>query len=130
MSRVDNLTQGLIAGVRGRSRRSRRERERQARRWAYLAEAGHLLDSSLDFDSTLERIASLAVPSLGDWAIVHVLDSAGELRRVAVAHDDPAQEHLVRASEDEEPPDQDAPAGPGKVARTGEPELIPDITPS
>src|SRR4051794_14765600 len=74
MSRVEHLRQGLIAGVRDRSWRGRRERARQARRWAFLAEAGHLLEEALDFESTLERIASLLVPSMGDRATVDRID--------------------------------------------------------
>ena len=129
MSRVEHLKQGLIAGVRGRSWRARRERDLQARRWAFLAEAGHLLEASLDFDSTLERIASLVVPSIGDWAVVHVIDPDGSIRRMAVTHADPAQAALA-ADGGDEPPREDAPAGPGKVIRTGEPELIADISES
>src|SRR3954471_4807398 len=75
--RVEHLTQGLIAAVRDRSWRGRRERARQARRWAFLAEAGHLLEEALDFDSTLERIASLLVPSIGDRATVDAVDPGG-----------------------------------------------------
>src|SRR4051794_1565669 len=74
MSRVEHLRQGLIAGVRDRSWRGRRERARQARRWAFLAEAGHLLEEALDFESTLERIASLLVPSIGDKAEVRAAE--------------------------------------------------------
>src|SRR3954452_18105000 len=74
MSRVEHFKQGLIAGVRDRSWRGWRERARQARRWAFLAEAGHLLEEALDFDSTLERIASLVVPSIGDRATVDLAD--------------------------------------------------------
>jgi diguanylate cyclase (GGDEF)-like protein len=125
MSRVEHLKQGLIAGVRDRSWRARRERDLQARRWAFLAEAGHLLEASLDFDSTLERIASLVVPSIGDCAVVHVVDPDGSIRRMAVTHADPAKAALA-AERGDEPPQEDAPAGPGKVIRTGEPELIPD----
>src|SRR3954466_5230116 len=74
MSRVEHLRQGLIAGVRDRSWRGRRERARQARRWAFLAAARHLLQEGLDLESPLERIASLLVPSIGDKAEVRAAE--------------------------------------------------------
>src|SRR4051794_8223035 len=106
MSRVEDLKQGLIAGVRDRSWRGRGERARQARRWALLAEVGHLLEASLDFESTLERIASLVVPGAGDRAVVHVIDPDGSVRPVG--------------------PDPGEDVPPDKVLRTGEAELSPE----
>ena len=38
-----------------------------------LTEAGRLLASSLDLDDTLRNIARLAVPELGEWAAVDLL---------------------------------------------------------
>ncbi len=58
-----------------------------------LAEASLTLASSLDYDETLLRIARLAVPRLGDWCVVDVLDDH-ELRRVAATHVDPTKEAL------------------------------------
>src|SRR4051812_41823976 len=114
MRNVEQMKQGLIAGVRKRAWRARRERDRQARRWAFLAEAGQLLEDALDFDSTMERIATLAVPSVGDWAVVHVVESDGAIRRVALVHGGEAPLSVERGGEDDLPRG-DAPAGPGKV---------------
>ena len=55
----------------------------------FLAEAGRVLASSLDYEVTLGSLAKLAVPVLGDWCIVDIADDAGQLRRVAVTHCDP-----------------------------------------
>src|SRR5690242_8413957 len=58
-------------------------------RQRFLARAGEVLSSSLDFEQTLQRVAELAVPELADWCGVDVLDERGLARQVAVAHVDP-----------------------------------------
>ena len=44
--------------------------------------------------STLQKVAALAVPQFADWCAVDMLDSDGSLRRLAVAHTDPAKVEL------------------------------------
>ena len=51
----------------------------------FLAEAAELLGSSLDYEETLRRVASLAVPRIADWASVELVDDAGDLVQLAVA---------------------------------------------
>src|SRR3954454_3931048 len=58
MRNVEQMKQGLIAGVRKRRWRPRRERDRQPRRWAFLAEAGQLLEDALASAPTMERTAT------------------------------------------------------------------------
>ncbi len=54
----------------------------------FLAEAGALLSSTLDFEETLTQVAGLAVRELTDVCIVDVVDDDGQLRRLrAVARD-------------------------------------------
>jgi signal transduction histidine kinase/PAS domain-containing protein len=60
------------------------------RRAELLNEAGRTLASSLDYLTTLPGVCSLAVPALGDWCCVDLLDTEGALRRVASAYPDPA----------------------------------------
>ena len=50
------------------------ERRHAEERLAILAEASRLLTTSLDYQTTLERVAQLAVPVLGDWAAVHMVE--------------------------------------------------------
>jgi signal transduction histidine kinase len=47
------------------------DRKRQEEGQRFLAEAGRVLASSLDYSTTLRSIATLAVPYLGDWCLVH-----------------------------------------------------------
>lgn len=60
----------------------------------FIAEAGRLLSSSLDYRSTLSRLTSLLVPRLADWCAVHLEDAAPD--DTAIAHVDPAKIGLVR----------------------------------
>jgi two-component system, OmpR family, sensor histidine kinase VicK len=57
----------------------------------FLAEASEILFGSLDYETELERVASLIVPALADWCVVDLLVADGQLHRLAVVHRDPAK---------------------------------------
>jgi PAS domain S-box-containing protein len=59
-------------------------------RLRFLAEAGEILAASLDYETELERVARLAVPTLADWCVVDLLGDDGCLHRLAIVHGDPA----------------------------------------
>jgi PAS domain S-box-containing protein len=69
---------GRLIGVIGTSIdiTDRKQREEGQR---FLAEAGRVMASSLDHAATLRSVATLAVPYLGDWCLVHVRDAEGRL---------------------------------------------------
>jgi PAS domain S-box-containing protein len=72
------------------------ETERTAReRMTFLAEAGAMLVSSLDYDTTLKHIARFAVPRIADWCSLDVIDDSGELQQLIVTHTDEEKEELV-----------------------------------
>jgi GAF domain-containing protein len=97
------------------------------RRFAFLAEASALLAASLNYERTLTKVARLGVPTLADWCAVDVLEADGTIRRLAIAHVDPAKVALANRMRRRYPP-EDAGAGLGKVLRTGRSELHPEIT--
>ena len=98
-------------------------------RQRFLARAGEVLSSSLDFEQTLQRVAELAVPELADWCGVDVLDERGLTRQVGVAHVDPAKVAFAHQLRERFPPDPgDDESGLYAVMRTGRPELYRDIT--
>lgn len=102
-----------------------RKAERAAR---FLSDATALLASSLDYTRTLERLADLLVPDLGDWCVIDSrLADDGRLRRVAVAHRDADRVQLARDLEARYPTDMSAAQGVANVFRTGEPELYEQI---
>jgi len=104
------------------------ERKRVEEAQRFLAEAGESLSSSLDYRTTLARVARLAVPHLADWCVVDILkEEDGSLERLAVTHQDPEKVALVHELQERYPPDLDAPRGVGQVSRTGRSELVPEI---
>jgi PAS domain S-box-containing protein len=96
----------------------------------FLAEASAELARLSDYQSTLDRIAHLAVPHFADWCLVDLLSESGSLERVAVAHVDPAKEHLVRHIQRRFPPNPGRilGAGPWNVLKTGQPEMAAEIS--
>jgi PAS domain S-box-containing protein len=89
------------------------------RRLEVLAEASRLLDASLDYEATLQEVARVAVRTLADWCIVHLLEQDGSIRWLALAHGDPAKEAVARELHDRYP----ATAGVARVLRTGVSEV-------
>jgi PAS domain S-box-containing protein len=65
------------------------------RRSSFLANAGPLLDASLDLDSTLASLTRLSVPFLGDVCLVEEI-RRDEVRRLAVAATDGELERAAR----------------------------------
>jgi PAS domain S-box-containing protein len=104
----------------------RSEAERAERQAAFLAEAGAVLSSSLDYETTLSRVAQAAVPTFADWCSVDVLDERGEVRRVAVAHEDPAKVQFAIAFRLKYPPREKDPML--TALRTGKSILVEEIT--
>ena len=99
------------------------------RRAALLAEAGTIIGATLDEQALLERIAELVVPRMGQWCAIHMRDAAtGEIRCVALHHQDPAKAAAARRYFAIQPIDLGAPYGAGRVIRTGVAELAPDVS--
>jgi signal transduction histidine kinase len=119
-------------------------------RFAFLAEASRCLADSLDYDVTLATVAGLALPHLGAWCIVDVIeDRAGDplgaplpdaggggdvdeadghtIRRLAVLHPEPGRQALARELFERYPPAPDDLVGAPRVMRTGRPELVLDV---
>jgi PAS domain S-box-containing protein len=61
------------------------EQKRSEERQRFLAEAGALLSSSLDYPSTLSAIARLAVPLLADACVFEVLGASGAPETLAAS---------------------------------------------
>ncbi|MEH2024486.1 PAS domain-containing hybrid sensor histidine kinase/response regulator [Nostoc sp.] len=98
------------------------------RRSNFLAEASRVLVSSLDYRTTLTRVAQLAVPTLADWCIVDVVENnLAVFSNPVIAASEPAKEALIRELQQRYPIPVDADYGPPKVLRTGKPELVINI---
>jgi PAS domain S-box-containing protein len=100
-------------------------RQREAAR--FLAEATAAMTESLDYETTLARVASLLVPRVADWCVVDVVEN-GRLVNLAVTHADPEKSAIAREDRQKNPPPLDEPRGIGEVLRTGRAALYPDVT--
>ncbi len=78
------------------------EAQRREEGTRLLARAGEALGASLDLQTTLDRVASLAVPHLADWCSVDLPDGP-DIRTAAVAHTDPRRLEAGRALLDRHP---------------------------
>jgi len=113
---------GVVLVFRDVSERKRKDSQRD-----FLARAGAVLASSLDYRKTLRAAADLTVPQLADWCRIDLLE-AGTLRQLAVAHSDPEQVALALRIGERYPVDANAAHGVANVVRTGTPEFYPSVT--
>jgi PAS domain S-box-containing protein len=60
----------------------------------FLNTASAVLASSLDYETTLQHVAELAVPDLADWCAVYLLRD-GEIERSTVHHNEPQKLAVV-----------------------------------
>lgn len=102
--------------------------KRNEARGRVLSDAGRVLGASLDSDATLSSLCRLVVPELADWCVIHLLTDSGELRQVAIAHDDPDAIALANLAHSRFPRRADDPFGVLAVLRTGNPELYRSLT--
>lgn len=93
-----------------------------------LARAAREAAESTDLPRALLAIAEAAVPGLADWAGVDVVDAAGRIAPVAIAHRDPEKVGLGWRLRRTWPVDPDEPEGIGAVIRTGRAQLMHEIT--
>jgi PAS domain-containing protein len=91
---------------------ARRTAEVAAGRSAFLTQAGRVLSASLDYETTLARVARLATPTLADLCIVDVLADDGSIRRVAAVHADPEGQPVIDELARKFPPDSARPSPP------------------
>jgi GAF domain-containing protein len=115
----------LSASTLNRIERAER-RELEGRRVAFLAEASTMLSSSLDYESTLDRVAKLAVKEIADWCTVYLVQDGVTV--TIAAHADPAMDSFAAGYARKHPEVILPEIGVGKVIATGEPEIIPHIT--
>ncbi|MEA2316144.1 MAG: hypothetical protein QOD44_333 [Solirubrobacteraceae bacterium] len=115
---------GLLATWAARLRDRRAEQERRA---ALLAEAGALLNASLDEAATLRSVARLAVPEIADWCAVDVVEPSGALTPIVAAHADPAKAQMAQEMRRRYAPPSGERHGVHEVVRTGQAQLHPAI---
>ncbi|MFB2969182.1 PAS domain-containing protein [Aerosakkonema sp. BLCC-F183] len=105
----------------------------------FLSQASKELASSLDYQTILERVVRLAVPTVADWCAIDVLEEEGrgeegyvpstlsKIRRLAVAHTDPSKVAWAQELQNRYPHDPNAQYGVPNVLRSGKSELYPEV---
>ena len=99
------------------------------RRAAFLARAGTLLVGSIEYEQTVESIAHLSVPVLGDWCWVHVVDDGGVVQPLAVAHGDPGKVESANRLYHQYPPTRENAPLIHEVLESGNAAFYPEIGP-
>ena len=108
-----------------------------------LSDASRALEDGSDLDSRLRSVARLAATHMGNWCMVALLHSGERPRLVAVETSDPDGVDLARDlletarnlsspgipthKPDRHPIDLTAGHGLGRVLRTGDAELLPEV---
>lgn len=105
----------------------RREAEAQGQKSAFLAKASTELASSLDYETTLAKVAGLAVPFLADWCMVDILNEQ-VIHRVAIAHQDASKQKLGLEINRRYPAEINQTQGVAIVLQTGNSKLSALIT--
>jgi PAS domain S-box-containing protein len=103
------------------------EQKRIERGAVFLAQASAVLASSIDYEQTLRNVAELAVPDIADWCAVDLVDQDGDRHPVAVAHRDPDMLRRAEQLRRYEPERVDPDRGLGRVLRTQESLLYPQV---
>jgi PAS domain S-box-containing protein len=93
----------------------------------FVGQASELLASSLDYETTLANLATLAVPHFADWCAIDMVADDGSIERLTVAHVDPAKVRWAHDLAERYPPDPSAQYGVPNVIRTQQPELFTEI---
>ncbi|AKJ04454.1 PAS domain S-box-containing protein [Archangium gephyra] len=104
------------------------ERHRIEREQRFLAAAGALLAESIDYEATLRQVARLAVPDLADSCVVYLRTPEGRVEIAAVEHVEPHQAGFLQEVRRRYPVRLDAPSGAGYVIRTGQSELVREVS--
>ena len=109
-----------------RERGMAEDAEDARRRAAFLAEAGRLLAQSVDQATTLIALAKLALPALGAWCIVDIVQGGGTVYRLPIVHPDPEKQRLAHQLTAGWAPEPDDPFGAPAMLRASRTISITD----
>jgi serine phosphatase RsbU (regulator of sigma subunit)/ketosteroid isomerase-like protein len=109
----------LATGYRASSRQARR-------RFQILDDIALVADGGRSLEQTLDAIAAILVPALGDYCMIDVIEE-GRIRRAAVRVDGPAAEAIEKGLAERKPALQEQLADAASVARQ-EPKLFERVT--
>lgn len=106
------------------------ERKRAEEAIRFLADASASLAELVDYESTLGRIANLAVGGFADWCVVDILDETGERRRLAVTKPASNNGNAIDGTHRSFNEGPDVNVDIPHVLKSGEAEFVADISAS
>ncbi len=130
ITHVALVVQDVTREVRAREESARRSDQAEAarQRATFLAEAARLLAADLDYETTLQNVAQLVVPLLGDNCTVDVVTDDGKVSRAAEANVDPSKQELLRRLRQLASQDRPRVLPASRTIATGETILIPELS--
>lgn len=102
----------------------RRRRAILGSRWEFLAEAGTLMEASLDYEETLASVVELSVPTVADYCAIGLMDDRGVVTWGSSAHRDPAKAELAVRLRSYSPNFGGSDHPGARAILSGEPQLI------
>lgn len=104
------------------------ERKRAEEHQKFLTRLSDILAASLDYETTLNSVAQLAVPYVADWCAIDLLVDE-HIERVAVFHTDPERLKQAENLQQHHPPTLDMSSSVGQVILTAEPRITWQVAP-
>lgn len=104
------------------------ERKRYEDQQHFLNYISHELGESIDYDTILKRTVNCAVPALGDWCAIHMLDKNGKLQVVITKHADPKVQSLAEELTRNHDYSKEKKSGYKEAIRSGKTVFIPSFT--
>ena len=114
---------GAFQDITASNQLSRANREQQ-----FLAEAGAILASALDYDQTLTSVARLAVREFADVSFVDLIEENGEIRRLRAVSRDPSLDWACEILSNA-PLDRNRPYFAGQTLETQRPIVMESLSP-
>jgi PAS domain S-box-containing protein len=125
---VAEATQLRVEAALREAEEARAQAEAARRRTDVLARAGMRLAASIDYERTLGEVARSAVPDVADWCSITLRRPDGALQTVATVHRDRERERIAAEVTTRYPPQPEDPVGAPRVIRTGQIELLQEIS--
>ncbi len=95
---------------------------------ALLVETGAILSRSLDPTTTMSQVAQLTIPTLADLCVIDLLNGEGAIGELAAASADPELARRLEELRSRFPLDAGGPHPVARVIRSGEPELLAEMS--
>ena len=105
---------------------ARAKAESAANKFILLARCNEILNSSMDFKTTLRNVTKILIPSLADWIAIDLIDEQQNIYRELLQHADETKKAAAKKML-KYIPDKGSKAGAADVIATGKPKIYEKI---